>query len=107
MYSGEKWSRALAFTIKEGYTEISFENRNHKLKEQINGNLTKIGERLKLSTPLNLSKARDCYASTLKRNRTAIYDIGQMLGHNDVKTTEHYLDSLDAESTFEINSVLL
>ena len=104
---GDKSSPFILGLISEGYTESSFENRNHKLKGQINGNLAKIGKRLKLSTPLNLSKARDCYASTLMRNGTPIHDIGEGLGHGDVKTTEHYLTSLDAERMFEINSSLL
>ncbi len=93
--------------IKDGYTESYFENKNHKLKGKINANLTKIGKRLGLSTPLNYSKARDCYATTLMRAGVPIYDISQALGHSDIKTTIHYLASLDIERTFEINSKLL
>lgn len=93
--------------IKEGYSESTFENRNHKLKGQINANLSKIGKRLGLTTPLNFSKARDCFATTLMRKGVPIYDISQALGHSDIKTTIHYLASLDIERTFEINSKLL
>ena len=93
--------------VKEGYSESYFENKNHKLKGQINGHLSKIGQRLGLSIPLNYSKARDCYATTLMRQGVPIYDISQALGHSDIKTTIHYLASLDIERTFEINSKLL
>jgi hypothetical protein len=42
---------------------------------------------------------RDCYASTLQRNKISRDDISQMLGHSNVVVTEHYLDGLDSEST--------
>ena len=60
-----------------------------------------------VSIPLNLSGARDCYASTLMRKGKSRDDIGQMLGHSNSIVTEHYLSSIDPERTFEINSVLL
>jgi integrase len=104
---GVKSSTYILGQIKDGYTESYFENKNHKLKGKINANLTKIGKRLGLSTPLNYSKARDCYATTLMRAGVPIYDISQALGHSDIKTTIHYLASLDIERTFEINSKLL
>jgi hypothetical protein len=34
-------------------------------------------------------------------------DIGEMLGHSNSTVTEHYLASIDMESTFEINKHLL
>ena len=104
---GVKSSPYILGQIKDGYTESYFENKNHKLKGKINSNLSKIGKRLSLSTPLNYSKARDCYATTLMRAGVPIYDISQALGHSDIKTTIHYLASLDIERTFEINSKLL
>jgi integrase len=104
---GVKSSLYILGQIKEGYSESFFENRNHKLKRKINAYLSKIGKRLGLSTPLNYSKARDCYATTLMRNGIPIYDISEALGHSDIKTTIHYLASLDIERTFEINSCLL
>src|SRR5665647_1294888 len=55
-----------------------FENKNHKIKQIINRDLAKIRTKLKLPTPLQLGKARDCYASTLMRNGQSHDDIGQM-----------------------------
>lgn len=104
---GVKSSPFILGQLKEGFTDNYFENKNHKLKGQINGYLSKIGQRLGLTTPLNYSKARDCYATTLMREGVPIYDISEALGHSDIKTTIHYLASLDIERTFEINSKLL
>lgn len=91
----------------EGYTENTFENKNHRIKQQINRNLSQISKKLNLPIALNLSTARDCYASTLMRKGKSRDDIGQMLGHSNSIVTEHYLSSIDPERTFEINSVLL
>ena len=104
---GVKSSPFILGQMKEGYTDNYFENKNHKLKGQINEHLNNIGKRLGLSTPLNFSKARDCFATTLMRAGIPIYDISEALGHSDIKTTIHYLASLDIERTFEINSKLL
>ena len=82
-------------------------NRNHKIKQQINRNLKDIKEKLNLSRPLRLGTARDCYSSTLRRNKVPIDDISQMLGHSNVVITEHYLDGLDSENTFGINETIL
>jgi integrase len=93
--------------MKDEYLETTFENKNHKMKQQVNRNLKIIGQKLNLSVPLKLSSARDCYATTLKRAGVSRDDIGEMLGHSNSVITEHYLASLDAERTFKINSVLL
>jgi site-specific recombinase XerD len=104
---GDKNSPFILGLLKEGYSENTFENKKHKMKQMINGHLAEIGKKLNLSLPLNLSKVRDCYASTLMRNGTSRDDIGQMLGHSNSIVTEHYLASIDAERTFKINSALL
>jgi hypothetical protein len=46
--------------LKEGYTENTFENKNHRIKQQINRNLSQISKKLNLPIALNLSTARDC-----------------------------------------------
>ena len=104
---GDKNSPYLLGLLKEGYDESSFRNRNHKVKQQINRNLKDIKDELELSQPLRLGSARDCYASTLQRNKISRDDISQMLGHSNVLVTEHYLDGLDSESTFGINDSIL
>ncbi|HEY5123716.1 MAG TPA: tyrosine-type recombinase/integrase [Ignavibacteria bacterium] len=104
---GDKDSPFLLGLIKEGYDELSFKNRNHKIKQQINQKLKDIQEQLKLSRPLNLGNARDCYASSLDRNNIPREKISQMLGHSNMIITEHYLDGLDPDSTFGINAPIL
>ena len=104
---GDKNSPFILGMLKEGYDESYFKNRNHKIKQQINRNLKDIKEKLKLSQPLNLGSARDCYSNTLNRNNTDIKHISQMLGHSNVMITEHYLDGLDPDITFGINESIL
>jgi len=92
--------------LTEGYDEETFKNRNHKIKQQINQNLRDIREQLELSRPLQLGTARDCYASSLDRNNVPREKISSMLGHSNMIITEHYLDGLDPDSTFGINSAI-
>jgi integrase len=104
---GDKNNPFLLGLLTEGYDEETFKNRNHKIKQQINQNLRDIREQLKLSRPLQLGGARDCYASSLDRNNIPREKISQMLGHSNMIITEHYLDGLDPDSTFGINSSIL
>jgi integrase len=104
---GNKTSPFLLGLLKEGYDENFLSNRNHKVKQQINRNLKDIKERLNLSRPLNLGCARDCYATSLDRSNIPREKISQMLGHSNVIITEHYLEGLDPDDTFEINEPIL
>ena len=93
--------------LKEGYSENTFENLSHKMRSNLNEELLEIGKKIGLSVPLKLKTARDCYASTLRRAKVSKDDIGDMMGHANSIVTEHYLDSLDLEETFEINKHIL
>ena len=93
--------------LADGYSESYFENKNHKWKKILNKELSVISEKLNLSVPLRLKNARDSYASTLRRAKVSKDDIGDMLGHANSIVTEHYLSSIDMETTFDINSHLL
>jgi integrase/recombinase XerD len=93
--------------LEDGYDEISFKNKNHRIKQQINRKLKDIRIQLKLSIPLQLGKARDSYASTLLRNGESRDDIGQMMGHSNSVVTEHYLPRIDREMTHKIYKSLL
>jgi len=104
---GDKKSPFLLGLLNEGYDEIFFKNRNHKIRQQINQKLKVIGAKLELSRPLNLGSARDCYANTLDKNNTDIKKISQMLGHSNVVITEHYLAGLNPDVTFGINDPIL
>lgn len=103
---GDKKSPYILGLLPEGYTDKFFENKNHKIKQEINRNLSDISKELNLSVPLQLGKARDCYATTLYRNGQSMNHISQMMGHSNVMVTEHYLTSINPEITFDINKSL-
>ena len=77
------------------------------MKTKINKELRKIGKRLNLSVPLDISLARDAYANTLKRANVPINQIGEQLGHADPKTTLKYLDMFDQDTLDIVNEVVL
>jgi site-specific recombinase XerD len=104
---GDKNSPDLLGKLNEGYDENFFKNRNHKIRQQINQRLKEIGDKLKLSRPLNLGSARDCYANTLDKKNIPVKQISQMLGHSNVVITEHYLAGLNPDITFGINESIL
>ena len=54
-----------------------------------------------------MSTARDCYAMTLKRNGVSREFTSDSLGHSDIRTTSHYLDSLSIDESFEVNNNLV
>ncbi|MBU1012054.1 MAG: tyrosine-type recombinase/integrase [Bacteroidetes bacterium] len=103
---GVKDSPFVLGKLKEGYSNSMFENKSKKMKKIINNSLSEIGKRLEISVPLMVKTARDSYATTLRRAGVSKDDIGEMLGHSNSIVTEHYLASIDMESTFEINKHL-
>ncbi len=104
---GNKSNPYILGLLPEEYTDRFFDNKNHKVKQQINQDLSKIRTKLNLKTPLQLGKARDCYATTLYRNGESVDDISHMLGHGNSIVTQRYLASITMERTFNINKSLL
>jgi len=104
---GNKSNPYILGLLPEEYTDRFFDNKNHKVKQQINQDLAKIRTKLNLNTPLQLGKARDCYATTLYRNGESVDDISHMLGHGNSIVTQRYLASITMERTFNINKSLL
>jgi len=93
--------------LKENSSDVTITNRKNKLRQSINPELRKIGEKLKLSVSLTMMSARDCYASTLKRNGCSIDVIAEQLAHANISTTAHYVDSLGIEKSRSINEMLV
>ena len=91
----------------EEYSDSTITNRKNKIRQGINPELRKIGEKLNLSVPLTTQTARDCYASTLKRNGYSNDVIGEQLGHSDLISTTFYVDSLGLDKVTEINEGLV
>ncbi|NOR74162.1 MAG: tyrosine-type recombinase/integrase, partial [Draconibacterium sp.] len=104
---GDPTSPFILGKIKEGYRETTLFNRKNRFRIEINTELKKIRSKLNLSAPLLMSTARDCYASTLKRNGVSREKINDMMGHADPRTTSHYLDSLSIDETFDVNKHLV
>lgn len=103
---GDKTNPFILGLLKEGYSDLTFENKNHNMKQFLNKRLTAFGKKLELSVPLKLKTARDSYATTLKRGGRSIEEISEMLGHANPQTSSHYLASLDIEKTHQINEIL-
>ena len=91
----------------EDYSDSTITNRKNKIRQGINPELRKIGEKLNLPVPLTTQTARDCYASTLKRNGYSNDVISEQLGHLDPSSTSHYVDSLGLDRVTEINEGLV
>lgn len=90
------------------YNEVYLNNRNHKLKGKINKYLKIVGKKLKLSMPLDISLARDCYANTLKRANVNLLAISENMNHSDPRTTTlHYLDQFEQDTLDDVNAVIL
>lgn len=104
---GDSSSPFVLGKLKEGYSETSLLNRKNRFRQEINLELRKIGERLNLPVSLIMSTARDCYAMTLKRNGVPREHTSDSLGHSDIRTTSHYLDSLSIDESFTVNNKLV
>jgi integrase len=104
---GDPTSPFVLGKIKDGYSETTLRNRKNRFRQEINTELKKISSTMKLTVPLIMATARDCYASTLNRNGVPREFISNMLGHNDPRTTSHYLDSLSIDDTFKVNDFLV
>jgi len=104
---GDKSSPYILGKLKEGSSEITITNKCKKLKKFYNNHLIDLSKKLNLSVPLLTQTARDCYATTLFRNRVSKEEIGEMLGHSNSIVTEHYLAGLDIEKVKRINRHIL
>jgi site-specific recombinase XerD len=76
---------------------VSISNRLNKVNHQVNQDLQKIGETLKLDVKLTTYVARHTFATVLKKEGISVSIIGQALGHEDEKTTRIYLDSFGSD----------
>jgi site-specific recombinase XerD len=72
-------------------TRKSYLNAAHRINTQ----LKKLGEALNISTPLTFYRARHCWATVARNEGIALSVISEGLGHNNERTTEIYLASLD------------
>lgn len=86
---------------------VDCEARRDKFQRQVNDHLKEIGNELGLKVQLRLGIARHSFATTLMMNGTPIAFIGQMLGHQNIKTTMNYIHTLPSEKYKEASNTLV
>ncbi|RDB06915.1 site-specific integrase [Runella aurantiaca] len=65
------------------------------LTKQVNKYMKRIVAELEIDKPVTTYAARHSFSTVLKRSGAPIEFISESLGHNSLKTTEHYLDSFE------------
>lgn len=65
------------------------------LTKQVNKYMKRIVDELGIDKPVTTYAARHSFSTVLKRSGAPIEFISESLGHNSLKTTEHYLDSFE------------
>jgi site-specific recombinase XerD len=90
-YSNNATQYLLPIITTEGNTRKAYLNAAHRINTQ----LKKLGEALNISTPLTFYRARHCWATVARSEGIALSVISEGLGHNNERTTEIYLASLD------------
>jgi site-specific recombinase XerD len=78
------------------------ENARHTFNKY----LTKIGEELKISTPLTSYVSRHSYATIGKKMGVSMAALSESLGHSELKTTQIYLDSFENEYLDDVNKLI-
>ena len=79
----------------------------HRMLENINYNLKKIGEMTGLKMPLTTYTARHTWASIARDMDIPIPIISEGMGHNSIKTTQVYLNSIDVSKINEANKKII
>lgn len=79
----------------------------HRMLENINYNLKKIGEKVGLKMPLTTYTARHTWASIARNMDISISIISEGMGHRSIKTTQVYLNSIDVSKINEANKKII
>lgn len=103
---GNKDSIFVLGLLEEGYSEKTITNKSNKNRKDLNLHLKSIEKKLKLSAPLRLKTARDCYASCLNRAGVPTKFISELMVHSSVHVTENYLSGMNNKEIFDANSYL-
>jgi len=91
--------------IKRNELELIMKDLGNERKTY-NKYLDKIAEDLKLNVNLTSYVARHSWATIAKDLNVPISVISEGLGHEDIKTTQIYLDSFDADVIFDANQLI-
>lgn len=77
------------------------------MQTNINRALKKIGEMIGLKMPLTVYVARHTWASIARDMNISIAVISEGMGHNSIKTTQVYLNSIDTSRINEANKKII
>ena len=78
-----------------------------RMQININRALKKIGEMAELKMPLTTYVARHTWASVARDMNVPIAVISEGMGHNSIKTTQVYLNSIDISRINEANKRII
>ena len=100
----ENRSYLLPIIKKEDGTEYK---QYQRMQVNINRALKKIGEMAELKMPLTTYVARHTWASVARDMNIPIAVISEGMGHNSIKTTQVYLNSIDISRINEANKRII
>lgn len=90
-------------TKQDGTERKQYERMEHN----VNRNLKKIGEMAGLHIPLTTYVARHSWASIMRDMGNDITVVSKGLGHDDIKTTQIYLSTIDNSTVMKANKRFL
>lgn len=104
---GDKNSPFILGQLQEGYSSETLDNKSNKMRGELNVHLKAISAKLNLALPLRINKARECYATTLRRAKKPIDQISEAMGHSSIMVTmNHYIGGLNSDEIHELNDAL-
>ena len=90
-------------TKQDGTERRQYERMEHKVNRQ----LKKIGGMVGVQIPLTTYVARHCWASTMRDMGVSLSIVSKVLGHENLKSTQIYLSSIDTEGVVKANRKLI
>ena len=90
-------------TRQDGTERRQYERMEHN----VNRNLKKIGEMAGLHIPLTTYVARHTWASSMRDMGNDISIISRGLGHENIKTTQIYLSTIDTATVMKANKRMI
>lgn len=80
--------------------------RRKQVVKQINKYMRRIAKNVGIQKDVTTYVARHSFATVLKRSGASIEFISESLGHKDIRTTEHYLDSFEDDMKMQYANAL-